>query len=368
MKAQKGDTRITHHAALALTASLVSVSAHAQSSVQIYGIVDAAAAYVSNIAGHAAVQEISGIMNANRLGLRGSESLGSGVKAVFTLEGGFNINDGSMLQGSPGTTRFFGRQSFVGLQFPWLTVTAGRQYDTMFDLLAYSAAPYMSSYWLRPGVASNLVGANGSSADFDRLGGVRVDNSVKAVSTPINGWTFTSMFGLGGQPGTLSTGSTLSLGARYQGEALGVGAAYTNFKEPNGSGNYVTWGAGASYRLAELSFNALYTNTRFTPTADSVQVVEVGAHYQLSPWLSVSAAYAFMLPNHDSSNVIIRGNRNQFGASIDYAFSKRTDVYAVAIRQQTAGGNPAQIFTLPSTGIGMGSAQTLVALGLRHRF
>lgn len=367
MKKKTGDKhRTLGRAAVVLAAGFLCQGAHAQSNVQMYGIVDAAGAYVSSIGGHSAVQEISGIMNANRFGVRGDEQISAGVHAIFTLESGFNINDGSMLQGSSGTSRMFGRQSFVGLQFPSVTVTAGRQYDTMFDMLAYSSAPYMSSYWLRPGVSGNLVGANGSSADFDRLGGVRVDNSVKAVSAAIAGWTLTSMYGVGGQPGTLSRGSTVSLGARYQKPTFGLGLAYTNFKEPNGDGNYVTWGIGSNYRWRNLYFNALYTNTRFTLTADTIQVAEVGARYQFTPALYVGVAYAFMLPNHDSTNVILRGNRNQFGATADYAFSKRTDVYAVAIHQQVAAGQAAQIFTLPSAG--MGNAQTLVAIGLRHKF
>lgn len=71
---------------------------------------------------------------------------------------------------------------------------------------------------------------------------------------------------------------------------------------------------------------AAQTMRRFTLTADTIQVVEVGARYQFTPALYVAVAYALMLPNHDSTNVILRGNRNQFGATVDDAFSKRTDV------------------------------------------
>ncbi|ABE36646.1 gram-negative porin family protein [Paraburkholderia xenovorans LB400] len=343
-------------------------TAHADENfVQMYGIVDAAVGYVSDVSGHSSVREIPGTV-ADRFGLRGQEALGGNSYAIFTLENGFNVNDGTIGQGSSGTTRIFGRQAFVGLQFPALTVTAGRQYDMMYDMFSYSAASYLSPYWYRPGTAANLVGANGSSADFDRLGGVRVDNSVKVSTSAIPGWTFSSMVGLGGQPGTLSDGSTVSAGVRYQGKALGVGAAYTNFKEADGTSNYVTWAVGSNYVIRSLTLTALYTSTQYSRTSDSVKVFEAGVKYQFTPAVYVGAAYAFMLPNHDASNVILRGNHNQAGIDIDYSFSKRTDVYAMAIYQRASGGNAAQIFILPSTGIGGGSTQTLVAVGIRTRF
>jgi predicted porin len=64
----------------------------------------------------------------SRFGLRGSEDLGNGLSAVFTLELGFAPDTGALSQGG----RFFGRQSFVGLSGPWGAVTLGRQYTMLF--------------------------------------------------------------------------------------------------------------------------------------------------------------------------------------------------------------------------------------------
>lgn len=355
-------------AALLMASATLCSHARAEGSVLLYGTVDAAASYVSNIKGHASWQEISGVMNGNRFGIRGTEDLGGGNQAIFAFENGFNVDDGTLGQGGPGATRIFGRQAFVGLQTPIATVTLGRQYDAMFQMLAYSAGPFISSYWLRPAVSGNLVGNNGSSADFDRLGGARVDNAVKIASEAIPGLALSALYGLGEQPGAMAPGSTYSFGAHYTHEGFAGGLSYTNFKEPDGSGNYVTWGAGASYQWNAVTLNALYTNTRLTSTHDKIDVIEVSTKYQIVPSTYVGVAYSWVLPNHGTSNVILKGRRQQVGLTLDYAFSKRTDVYAAAIHQQASGGNPAQIFTLPSNGLGFGSAQTLVSLGLRHRF
>src|ERR1700738_4228053 len=85
--------------------------AHAQSSVTLYGLIDAGISYSSNVGGKSLWQETSGAMNASRWGLRGSEDLGGGLKAIFTLENGFNIDTGKF--GQNGAE--FGRQAFVGL-------------------------------------------------------------------------------------------------------------------------------------------------------------------------------------------------------------------------------------------------------------
>src|SRR5215472_696059 len=85
-------------------------AAHAQSSVTLYGLIDAGITYTNNQGGHSAVQATSGTVNGSRWGLRGAEDLGGGLKAIFTLENGFSIMNGTAKQSS----RMFGRQAFVG--------------------------------------------------------------------------------------------------------------------------------------------------------------------------------------------------------------------------------------------------------------
>src|SRR6202044_3471932 len=118
---------------VAALSGVFATAAHAQSSVTLYGLIDAGITYTNNQGGHSNWQETSGSINGSRWGLRGAEDLGGGLKAIFTLENGFGINNGTLRQGG----REFGRQAFVGLagdQFG--AVTLGRQYDSVVDYLA----------------------------------------------------------------------------------------------------------------------------------------------------------------------------------------------------------------------------------------
>ncbi|WP_244144228.1 porin, partial [Paraburkholderia kururiensis] len=96
--------------AVAVAASFIPV-AHAQSSVTLYGLVDAGITYTSNV-NHGTKWALgSGGINQSMFGLRGAEDLGGGLKAIFTLESGFNINNGRFANNNG----MFNRQAFVGL-------------------------------------------------------------------------------------------------------------------------------------------------------------------------------------------------------------------------------------------------------------
>ncbi|WP_256258783.1 porin, partial [Burkholderia ubonensis] len=89
--------------------------AFAQNSVTLYGLIDEGFNYTNNVrvngVGKTNYQLASGYAQGSRWGLRGSEDLGGGLKAVFVLESGFDVNNGRLGQGS----RMFGRQAYVGL-------------------------------------------------------------------------------------------------------------------------------------------------------------------------------------------------------------------------------------------------------------
>lgn len=115
-------------------------NSYAQSSVTIYGILDQGINYVNNAqtidaskirTGKSQYSTSSTVMAGNRLGFRGMEDLGSGYKAIFTLETGFDLNTGKLQEG--GT--FLGRQVFVGISGPLGSVTLGRQYDSVVDFM-----------------------------------------------------------------------------------------------------------------------------------------------------------------------------------------------------------------------------------------
>src|SRR3984885_6997732 len=101
------------------------LSAHAQSSVTLYGVIDTGIVYSNNQGGHSNWQEASAATENTVYGLKGSEDLGGGLHAIFKLENGFNLNNGSLYNANDA----FGEQAYVGLQSDrYGTVTLGRQF------------------------------------------------------------------------------------------------------------------------------------------------------------------------------------------------------------------------------------------------
>src|SRR6266702_8112619 len=81
---------------VALALAGISNASHAQSSVTLYGILDAGITYVNNTGGSHVVKFDDGISYGNRLGFKGVEDLGGGLKAVFVLESGFHLGNGTL--------------------------------------------------------------------------------------------------------------------------------------------------------------------------------------------------------------------------------------------------------------------------------
>ncbi|RDV00602.1 porin [Trinickia dinghuensis] len=350
---------------------LLATSAFAQSSVTLYGIIDVGVQYASNAGGHAQTQETSGMFNGNRFGLRGDEDLGSNWHALFQLENGFNGNNGTFGQGTSASgstaavTRLFGRMAWVGLKSPWATLSLGRQYDFMYDFAPIAVSNYVGSFMHRPGTANALLGNNGSTADLDRVGGARVDNSAKLTSTAVGGFTLGALYGFGGQAGAFSNGTTQSFGLKYQHGGLLANAVWTNLKESNALSSYRTYGAGARYQFGPMRVSALYTNSTWTATGDRVDTIEFGAQYLITPAFSVAAGYFYSKPNDEKKNVILQGTRNQVGFTTTYSLSKATSVYATVDYQRAKHGYTAQIYTLSPANT---DHQTMVGVGLQHFF
>jgi predicted porin len=189
--------------ALALLGAF-SGAAVAQSNVTLYGILDVNWQRIDPDApGSVATSGInSGHQSGNRFGLRGSEALGGGLNAVFTIEGGFNLDTGTSGQasaacGGPGAvppaaiapcagatqSRLFGRQAWVGLSGGWGTAVAGR-YATLssgtgsFDMFG-SVDPFLT------GFGDSNLGRTFSSANA-----LRVDNGVLYKSPNWGGFQF----------------------------------------------------------------------------------------------------------------------------------------------------------------------------------
>jgi predicted porin len=111
-------------AALALLATALAGAAQAQSTVTVFGIVDAAARQVCNQGKGSIRSLVSGANNTSRLGFRGSEDLGGGLSAGFHLETGISVDTGA----SASSTLFWDRRSTVSLSGGFGEIRAGRDF------------------------------------------------------------------------------------------------------------------------------------------------------------------------------------------------------------------------------------------------
>jgi predicted porin len=383
--------------ALAVLSPLAS-TAHAQSIVTLYGLIDEGFEAVSNapVPGSESggrQYRLDGTygLNSSRWGLRGSEDLGDGLKAIFTLENGFELNNGKLGQGGAE----FGRQAFVGLssgQFG--TVTLGRQYDSVVDYLG------------RFEFGDSNVGTAHSAhpADLDNFNNSRrTNNAVKFKSVDYAGLTFGGLYSFGGVPGSVATNQEYSFGAGYTNGPLSLGVAYLNVKNPAASlfgsnpsdtatsngltgspvfsgfvsaGSYQVVGAGGSYAVGPAVLGFTYSNIRFGNIAAlyngtaSFNDAEASFQYHFTPQLLAGVAYNYL---HGSAvtGTVGGSNYNQFGAGIDYTLTKRTDVYA-AVDYQAVNGHDSTghgaVANLSGVSASSNRYQTVGRIGIRHRF
>ncbi|WP_070106006.1 porin [Burkholderia plantarii] len=355
---------------VAAAAASFATVAHAQSSVTLYGVLDAGITYQSNVGGKSRWSEGTGI-DQSLFGLRGSEDLGGGLKAIFTLESGFNLGDGRFKNNGG----MFNRQSFVGLSSQYGTVTLGRQYDAVQDYLAPLTATgsWGGTYFAHVGNLDNL----------STNGGYATNNSIKFTSANYAGLQFGGTYAFSNNT-NFGNNRAYSGGVSYQFQGLKLAGAYSQLNNPaatnntggavdtnafNNQGRVRTYGAAAGYAFGPAQVGAAWTQARLddTVTGGNVRIdnYEVNGKYNLTPALGLGVAYTYSNGRLGTNDV----HWNQVGLQADYSLSKRTDVYAQAVYQR-ASGTTASIYngdTLATNG-SSGINQTTATVGLRHRF
>ena len=121
----KTTTTVTGSLVAGVALAMAAGSACAQSSITLFGTMDAGVTYVSNEKGHSAVILSNGNNIPNFWGLKGSEDLGGGTKAVFLLMDQYNLGTGAIIGNSSGLGA---RNAYVGLSnYRWGSLTAGQQ-------------------------------------------------------------------------------------------------------------------------------------------------------------------------------------------------------------------------------------------------
>ncbi|MFM0219188.1 MULTISPECIES: porin [Paraburkholderia] len=357
--------------------SLTCGAAHAQSSVTLYGIADVGVEHINNTsAGGAQTREVSGNLSGSRWGLKGAEDLGGGMKAIFQLESGFNINDGTTAQSTRGlganaatTTRLFGRQAWVGLSYKGQQLTFGRQNSLLYE----------------QAVAFDPMGASSRysvlSLDYAMAG--RIDNSAKytGVFGPLTAQAMYSTrydTGYGAEvPGAQITGRFFSGAVTY---AQGPFAASVSYEQRNSNTVATNTGterratAAASYVIGPVKgfagYRYLRASNAFLPVnpivvangsqASAANLYWAGAQYNVTPAFIITATGYYQDVHSTGADPWLAV------LCADYFLSKRTDLYATAgfahNKDKSALGVNGYGTVAP------GYNQTGITIGMRQKF
>jgi predicted porin len=322
---------------IALAALAVVSAASAQSSVSLYGRLDASVAVSSTETSSVAKLSQTGVnssnLNTQFWGLKGSEDLGGGLKANFKLESEFAIDTGAV--GTSNT--LFERQAYVGVSGGFGEVRLGRNY-TAYDNLAGAL-----NHTLDTNINVTKVVATTGLAQYTN----RVSNSVHYSSPTFSGVSGTASYAFGeDKTAALSATNNTSVQVRYAQGPLMVGAAYQNVTSLTVldlKHNLV----GASYDLGVVKLTGSYQTAKQNVTKDNEY--QVGVTVPMGA-LTLSAGYADSASK--TSGVTLNGDG--FALVAIYSLSKRTALYA--------GYESTKVETTTTT------KATNTAFGVRHTF
>lgn len=346
--------------------------AHAQSSVTLYGIIDTGIEYVNNVGpAHQSVWRTPTLSGnfPSRWGLTGSEDLGDGNKAIFTLESGFSPSSGALNQAG----REFGRQALVGLSGNWGSLTFGRQYTMSYLVFA----------------GSDVMGPNAYTwaAVDPYLANARVDNSI-VYRVKYAGLDFGASYSFGRDAAAAPAGS--NCGGRALDDANACRDYSAMLKYDSGWGGVSTsyeriyGGAGATAGLtnsklhdSRATFNAY---VKFGPVTIGGGLVRrindgnpidrqsdatyAGIGYWITPALNfvVQGGQLAFKETNDTSRVL--------ALRLSYLLSKQTMLYATGGHVWNEGKTA---ITVSGTGAfganpAPGEGQSGFLIGMRHNF
>lgn len=342
--------------------SLVSGAAAAQSNVTIYGLIDTGVEYLNKAGsnGGSVTRLASGAMNTSRIGFRGSEDLGGGLKAIFQLENGFKLDTGAF---DGDANQLFNRQSNVGLEGSFGRVVAGRSFSTTYDfILPFDLMGYSGQYsWV------TSAGATGGRKDGMPTG---VSNLVK-YQGDFGGFKLGAMYGFGEVAGSNTDSAKYGLGVAY---GNGPFSLATTYDRVNGTGvlpsgvydKTTTVHLAAGYQATEdLKFTVGYRYYKKTLASNAAPLRSDfywgGASYRLTPALTLIGSIYYQ----NQKNLAVDADPIMYSLRLKYALSKRTDLYASGAYAKAKNN---QLVGLSRDDVAYGNSQLGLTLGMQHRF
>lgn len=328
----------------------------------LYGVVDLGLRHASGLTAANAPAPAShhslgsGIHTTSRWGVRGSEDLGGGARALFNLESGLNADSGAPAN----SAKYFDRASWVGLQTAWGTLALGRQTKALADAISPVDPLAMRFASFNPNIGVTALSQHGLGIEYGSAGATsgsyRLDNAIKYTGR-FGGFTARAIWGLGEVAAQQSALSSRGVGLAWAAGGGVVSGAYQNFKDVNKRTlEGTTLGAAYQWGSVRLAANAGRNKAetaagRFTEQ----RVLSAGGTWAAAPLLDLTAAY-------------YKVDRARTGAADDgygrlvafaeYKLSRRTKVYVELDNTRWRNGLQGAANKATATGVSAGVMHT----------
>jgi predicted porin len=329
----------------------ISGVASAQSSVTLYGKVDLGLVYDAGGPDGKSLRVSSGVTGGSRIGFKGVEDLGGGLKASFQLETGYCADSNNNPAGSFCTGgNFMGRQAYGALSGNFGSVSAGRQYSLGFVNLT-TIDPFGTGF---AGQINNIF----------HNSGVRLNNSFQYNTPVMSGFNASVEFSAGEKTGNWEAGREAGAALTYASGPIYAGATYYDLNTTNTTPAVTarkTWQGGGTYDFGVVKLHAMIQGTK---TSDELldRVDRINAMGGVTIPLaggSVMASYV-----HSNDKLDADQDANQIGVGFLYPLSKRTSVYTSFAHIQNLHGAAFTVGNATDTGTGNKSFD----FGVVHNF
>ena len=328
--------------------SLLPLAAQAQTSVTVYGVADASIGREDSDAPGVGSRTVvsSGTQSTSRIGFRGTEDLGNGLKALFNIEAGVALDNGAA-----DAAGLFQRRAVVGLQGSFGTVTVGREYSPI-SIVILASDPLGHGFY-----GSSLAG-------FGTLRATRrLSNSVNYKSEAISGFTGMATYSAGERTPSDPSGDLVGGALEYRNGPVYLAGGYHRVERlATGDDKELAFGAGVNFGAFDLRGSYM--------EADPEGPNNEFRHYIVGGSFTAGANKFFLAAHQQRLETGARGKG--FSLAYTYTLSKRTNLYTSYARVNNNGtGN----FGLASAGgsfnppaTAFGADPSVFNVGVRHSF
>jgi predicted porin len=350
-------------AALAFCAACSAV--HAQSTVQVYGILDAGVELNdSGVPGEKRNWMINtGNQSGTRLGFRGSEDLGGGLKALFNIEMGFYVDTGTVITYGEPAGIFWGRRSVVGLQGGFGEVFLGRDYTPAF--------------WTLIQTDRFRYGLPGTVSTPSQIVVTRANNGIFYNTPSMGGFQGRLAYTLGAEGSTPARdqGRLASASVDYKAGSLFASAAVQNRRDLVPGSTTTTTSFNEGGLGFEYTFGKYVVSTGFwttNPVTATTGAVDKSKAYWLGAGVTVGVGQVNVQLARTEVDVVGRGEGRAltYGVSYTHPLSRRTSLYAAygGVRNDDDARLPLNTGSQRVGGVVFGTDPSAVVVGMRHSF